>query len=158
MRIGELSELTGSSIRSLRYYESVGLMRPERTASGQRQFRTADVDRVRVIRRLLAVGLGTRAIADVLPCMTDPATQSFDLTLRLLRERERLAAEIRERTQMIDELDAIIHLAPPLLDSGSVAAEGVQNRAQEGVLRFRDGTDAVPNSTSSYANSRRACL
>ncbi|WP_245788462.1 MerR family DNA-binding transcriptional regulator [Amycolatopsis marina] len=34
MQIGELSERTGASRRSIRYYEQQGLLRPARTGKG----------------------------------------------------------------------------------------------------------------------------
>ncbi|UFU05366.1 MerR family transcriptional regulator [Ruania halotolerans] len=114
MRIGELAQRTGASIRSLRYYENRGLLAPARTVSGQRQFDESDVHRVSLIRQLLAAGLGTAAIADVLPCMSDPAAQTSLLTARLMKERDRLTKEIEERVTTREALTGLIDAAPPL--------------------------------------------
>jgi len=38
VRIGELAERTGVSVRSLRYYETKGLLGSERTSGGQREY------------------------------------------------------------------------------------------------------------------------
>ncbi|MFB2581226.1 MerR family transcriptional regulator [Herbiconiux sp. P15] len=114
MRIGELSERTGASIRSLRYYEERGLIRAERSPSGQRHYAVGTVERVRLIRDLLAASLGTEAIADVLPCIAEPATRTTALTDRLVAERDRLEAEILHRTTMRDALQQLIDEAPPL--------------------------------------------
>ncbi len=126
MKIGELANATGASVRSIRYYESLGLIAAHRTGGGQRAFAVPDVERVRVIRQLLAVGLGTRAIADVLPCMTDPASQTSSLTARLVQERARLHDEVVERLAMIEALDAIIVAAPPLADEVVADREEVE--------------------------------
>jgi DNA-binding transcriptional MerR regulator len=117
MKVGELSHATGSSIRSLRYYETVGLLAPGRSSSGQRFYVTEDIERVQAIRRLLSVGLGTRAIAEVLPCMIDRESRTSNLTLRLIEERDRLAAEVQERVQMIEALEVIISDSPFVADS-----------------------------------------
>ncbi len=114
MRIGELSQRTGASIRSLRYYEERGLIVPTRSASGQRHFSEADVDRVAIIRQLLAAGLSTATIDDVLPCMSDPASQTSLLTERLIEERDRLTREIAQRVATRQALTRIIEAAPPL--------------------------------------------
>ncbi|WP_030104916.1 MerR family transcriptional regulator [Actinoalloteichus caeruleus] len=114
MRIGELSRRTGASVRSLRYYEERGLIAAERGPSGQRHYADHVVERVLLVRRLLEAGLGTHAIADVLPCLADPATQTTSLTSRLVVERDRLAREIAERRRMRDALDRFIDQAPPL--------------------------------------------
>ncbi|MFD5435368.1 MerR family transcriptional regulator [Kitasatospora sp. NPDC127067] len=72
MRIGELARLTGVSTRLLRYYEEQGLLRPDRTAAGYREYGEQDTVRVWQIRSLLAAGLSTRIIAELLPCATGP--------------------------------------------------------------------------------------
>ncbi|GAB7187792.1 MerR family transcriptional regulator [Kitasatospora sp. Ki12] len=72
MRIGELARLTGVSTRLLRYYEEQGLLRPARTTAGYREYGEEDTVRVWQIRSLLAAGLSTRVIAELLPCATGP--------------------------------------------------------------------------------------
>lgn len=68
MRIGELAEATGATVRAIRYYEEQGLLRPERTASGQRVYTPDAVDQVRWIRTLLGNGFPSRAIAKLRRC------------------------------------------------------------------------------------------
>lgn len=114
MRIGDLAQRTGASIRSLRYYEQRGLISATRSASGQRLYEPTTVDRVLLIRQLLLAGLGTGAIADVLPCMADPATQTSVLTSRLIQERDRLTDEISNRIATRDALQRLIDTAPPM--------------------------------------------
>ncbi|MEV0040781.1 MerR family transcriptional regulator [Streptomyces sp. NPDC056909] len=58
MRIGEAAAATGTTPRALRFYEQRGLLPPPvRTASGQREYGPAEIERVRVIRELLGLGL-----------------------------------------------------------------------------------------------------
>ncbi|MEU8927471.1 MerR family transcriptional regulator [Kitasatospora sp. NPDC048545] len=58
MRIGDAAAAAGTTPRALRFYEQRGLLHPTaRTASGQREYGPREVARVRVIRRLLALGL-----------------------------------------------------------------------------------------------------
>jgi DNA-binding transcriptional MerR regulator len=54
LRIGELAELTGTTPRTIRYYEEIGLLgSPEDRQQGQhRSYTQADVERVREIVRL----------------------------------------------------------------------------------------------------------
>ncbi|MET7568933.1 MerR family transcriptional regulator [Streptomyces sp. NPDC005492] len=73
MLIGELAERTGTSERLLRYYEQAGLLRPERLPNGYREYADSDTAAVLRIRALLAAGLPTRVIRQVLPCTTDEA-------------------------------------------------------------------------------------
>ncbi|MDP4334853.1 MerR family transcriptional regulator [Curtobacterium sp. A7_M15] len=68
MQIGELSRASGASARSLRYYEQLGFIRPERRANGYREYDASDVETVGTIRMLLDLGLPTALIEQVLPC------------------------------------------------------------------------------------------
>ncbi|MCK2240410.1 MULTISPECIES: MerR family DNA-binding transcriptional regulator [unclassified Crossiella] len=69
MRIGELSQRTGVSIRMLRYYEEQGLLRPDRTESGYRVYAEADVDRVGKIRCMISSALPSHLVAPVLQAL-----------------------------------------------------------------------------------------
>ena len=69
MTIGDLSQRTGASPRSLRHYEAKGLLRAERSAGGYRLYEESSVEVVRRIQALLALGLPLRAAAEVLPCV-----------------------------------------------------------------------------------------
>jgi DNA-binding transcriptional MerR regulator len=53
LRIGELAELTGTTPRTIRYYEEIGLLEGGDRAQGQHRWYTeADVERVREIVKL----------------------------------------------------------------------------------------------------------
>jgi DNA-binding transcriptional MerR regulator len=112
MRIGELSRLTGVSQRLLRYYEEQGLLRPFRHPSGYREYDHDDITWVRRIRTLLAAGLTTATIADVLPCTVDEtdglAAACPALLSDLHRERDRISKTIGELQTARGILDAII--------------------------------------------------
>lgn len=107
MRIGEVATASGVSVRALRYYEERGLLESERTASGQRVYPGAAVDRVKLVQQLYAAGLNSRAVADLLPCVhTGLATE--ETLARLAVERDRLEARIVELVATRDRLQAII--------------------------------------------------
>jgi DNA-binding transcriptional MerR regulator len=116
MRIGELSERIGISERALRYYEEQGLLKPERRPSGYREYSEADAQIVRRIRTLLAAGLSTSVIAEVLPCMVDDgeivAPVCEELVPYLARERDRIDRSIDELRATRGILEAIIAATP----------------------------------------------
>ncbi|MEV4630517.1 MerR family transcriptional regulator [Micromonospora sp. NPDC049523] len=72
MKIGELSRLTGVSVRALCYYEEERLIRPARSGNGYRHFSHGAVEVVRQIRGLIECGLPTQIIRDVLPYLDCP--------------------------------------------------------------------------------------
>jgi DNA-binding transcriptional MerR regulator len=109
MRIGELARLTGVSARSLRYYEQQGLLRSTRSGGGQRHYTAADVTRVQIIRQLFDAGLGSKVIAQLLPCVdsvdADVAQEAFST---MVREHGRLTADITRLVEARAALDALI--------------------------------------------------
>ena len=114
MRIGELADRTGVSVRSLRYYEQQGLLVPTRTSGGHRDYPEMAVDRVIRIQELFAAGLHSKKIARILPCMRDadggPSEQADEkLVAELAGERERIDRMIgdlvRSRAVLTDVID-----------------------------------------------------
>jgi DNA-binding transcriptional MerR regulator len=59
--------MTGVSTDTLRHYERLGILpRPVRTRSGYRQYPPETADRVRMVRRALAIGFSLAELARVL--------------------------------------------------------------------------------------------
>ena len=117
MRIGELASRTGVSERSLRYYEEQGLLAPGRTPSGYRVYVESDVDVVRHVQMLLAAGLNTAFIREVLPCMVDTgdglAPGCPELLPHLRNERDRITIAIDGLATARTLLDEVIAATPP---------------------------------------------
>lgn len=107
MRIGEVAAQAGVSVRALRYYEEQGLVVAGRTPAGQRRYTPDVVDRVRFIQHLYAAGLGSKAVARILPCM-DHGVLTEEMHDRLLAERARVQSQLTELTATLDTLDAVI--------------------------------------------------
>lgn len=107
MRIGELARRTGVSERSLRYYEEQGLLRPGRSAGGQRDYAESDVDRVIRIQELFASGLCSSKIARLLPCLSG-GVASPELVEELMVERQRIDRMIRDLHRSREVLDGVI--------------------------------------------------
>ena len=67
LRAGALARLTGVSTDTLRHYERVGVLaKPPRTDGGYRQYPASAVQRVRVVRRAMAVGFTLQELARIL--------------------------------------------------------------------------------------------
>jgi DNA-binding transcriptional MerR regulator len=69
MRIGELAAATGTSTRSLRYYEEQGLLPTRRSANGHRDYDESDLRLVREIRGLLSIGFGLAETRPFVDCL-----------------------------------------------------------------------------------------
>lgn len=95
MLIGELSTLTGASTRSLRHYESLGLLQAIRSENGYRHYSEESLDRVKAIRFLLVSGVTTATIAQILPAMMYQHCKLDDPNVRSAIEQE--AARIKSQ-------------------------------------------------------------
>ena len=90
--IQELSRLSGVTARTLRWYDSIGLLKPSRVAeSGYRFYGPAEVDRLQDILYYRALGV---ALAQIRACLDDPA---FD---RLSALRSHLTALEGEQARL----------------------------------------------------------
>ncbi|OZA92000.1 MAG: MerR family transcriptional regulator [Azorhizobium sp. 39-67-5] len=67
LTIGNLSELTGVNIETIRYYERIKLLHaPPRTSGGRRIYCDAHARRLQFVRRARKLGFGIEAIRNLL--------------------------------------------------------------------------------------------
>src|SRR5215217_5351271 len=69
MRIGELARRSGTSARSIRYYEQRGLMVARRDPNGYRDYDEAHLRLVAEIRSLLVNGFDLKEIRPFVDCL-----------------------------------------------------------------------------------------
>lgn len=72
MLIKELSCKTGASIRSIRHYESRGLINSARLPNGYRNYENDAIITVKTIQLYLSLGLTTEAIGKIIGCPISP--------------------------------------------------------------------------------------
>src|SRR4051812_30516281 len=86
MRIGTLATRLGVTTKSIRYYESIGLLpAPTRTAGGYRDYAEADAERLTFIKTAQRLGLSLDEIREVI-ALRDRGEQPCAHVARLLRE------------------------------------------------------------------------
>lgn len=68
LKIGEVAETSGLPIKTIRYYDEIGLLSPtvERSESGYRLFHQETLNRLAFIRRSQALGLNLKEIQQIL--------------------------------------------------------------------------------------------
>ncbi len=72
MRIGVLSERTGVPTKTIRYYESVGLLPPaDRQGNGYRSYGQRDVDILNFIQRSRTLGFSIKKVGELLALWYD---------------------------------------------------------------------------------------
>lgn len=108
MRIGELAQHLSLNPRTLRYYESIGLLaEPNRTHSGYRDYSDDDLERVQFVKSAQRLGLSLDEIKEIL-AFKDRGELPCDYVLTVIeREAEDLNRRIREMKQLRDELKVL---------------------------------------------------
>ena len=105
MRIGELAGRLNLNPKTLRYYESIGLLaEPDRTESGYRDYSEDDLERVQFVKSAQRLGLSLDEIKEIL-AFRDRGELPCDYVLAVIeREAEDLTRRIREMKQLRDDL------------------------------------------------------
>jgi MerR family copper efflux transcriptional regulator len=79
MNIGDVAALSGLPPKTIRYYEDIGLIRPERGANGYRAFSEADLHRLAFLGRARSLGFSIEACRGLLALYADPVRASADV-------------------------------------------------------------------------------
>jgi DNA-binding transcriptional MerR regulator len=109
MRIRELAAQTGTTTRTLRYYEAQGLLPAGRSANGYRIYDGHHVRLVQEIRSLQAVGFSLEDVRPFVECLLaghesgDDCPASVDAYRRKLAYLERHIAELQDVRDRISE-------------------------------------------------------
>ncbi len=121
MRIGEVAELTGTTPRTIRYYEEIGLLSggTDREIGKHRCYSREDVDRIREIVRLKdLLGLSLEQLSQLLEAEsaradirrefkeTDDPQRQRELLLRSRGHIEHQLALVRGRIDELSRLEA----------------------------------------------------
>ncbi|MFG2711832.1 MerR family transcriptional regulator [Streptomyces goshikiensis] len=113
MRIGELAELAGTSTRTLRYYESRGLLPARRDGQGHRTYDEGDLRMLRQIRMLRDFGFELEETRPFVDCLRaghpagDSCPSSLAVYRRKLAELDGLIGQLADvREQVARQLSA----------------------------------------------------
>jgi MerR family copper efflux transcriptional regulator len=80
MNIGRAAEESGVTPKTIRYYESIGLIQPaERRANNYRDYSAVDVETLRFIQRGRSLGFSMKEIADLLALWRDKRRASHQV-------------------------------------------------------------------------------
>jgi DNA-binding transcriptional MerR regulator len=100
-RVRAFAERANVTIKTLRHYDRIGLLRPARTPAGHRLYSPGDLDRLRCIRALKQTGIRLADMGVLLDA--EPAT----LLAHLVAKREAVARE-RDRLRRVERALAVV--------------------------------------------------
>lgn len=131
MRIGDVSDLSGVSVRMLRHYDRTGLLSPaHRTSADYRDYSPADLDRLFRIEALRSLGL---TLAEVGEALDDPTVDAATVLDRL---RQETRGRIRAEQELLDRLTEVSDTGPATWED-AVGVTALLTALREGSSRQR---------------------
>ncbi len=111
LKVAAVARRSGVSVRTLHYYEEIGLLKPSgRTSSGHRLYTPADIQRLQQIRSLQQLGL---ALADIGDCLIEGRTDARKVISDHL-------AKVEEQRCALERLEAQLRRLDHQLQSGGL--------------------------------------
>jgi DNA-binding transcriptional MerR regulator len=113
MRIGEVADRLAVNPRTIRYYESVGLIpEPTRTESGYRDYDKQGLERIRFVKTARRLDLSLDEIREILAFADRRQTPCGHVRTVVGRKARELDDRIAEMTRLRDELLEIERTVP----------------------------------------------
>lgn len=100
--IQQLATLAGTTARTLRHYDAVGLLVPERDANGYRRYSSRDVERLQTILFYRSLDFSLETIQDIIE------TESFDRTRALEEQVTALRAKATYFARLAETAEATL--------------------------------------------------
>jgi MerR family copper efflux transcriptional regulator len=109
MNIGQAAAASGVPSKTIRYYESIGLVAPAaRTDSGYRVYSDSDVQTLRFVARARGLGFSVADCANLLALWQDRSRASADVKALAKHKVETIEAKIAELKGMKDTLEHLM--------------------------------------------------
>jgi MerR family transcriptional regulator, copper efflux regulator len=109
MNIGDASDRTGLPAKTIRYYEEIGLVRPDRGENGYRDYREADIHKLRFLQRSRGLGFSVEECRQLLSLYEDRDRASADVRRIAIAKLEEIDRKIRELTVLRRTLETLVH-------------------------------------------------
>ena len=112
MNIGISAERSGLPAKTIRYYEEIGLLKPDRTDNGYRDYSSADLHRLRFLQRSRSLGFSVEECRQLLSLYNDQDRESADvkaIAQAKLAEIDCKLAELAGLRDMLRHLVANCH-------------------------------------------------
>lgn len=109
MNIGDVASRTGLPTKTIRYYEDIGLVMPQRGENGYRRFREADMHKLGFVGRARALGFSIEECRDLLALYEDEDRASADVRQIAIGHLDEIERKIAALSDMRDTLKGLVH-------------------------------------------------
>ena len=108
MNIGDVAERAGLPAKTIRYYEDIGLVTPQRAANGYRRFREADLHKLTFLGRSRSLGFSIEDCRALLALYEDDSRASADVKRIAEDHLARIDRKIAELSAMRQTLSHLV--------------------------------------------------
>lgn len=108
MNIGDVANQTGLPAKTIRYYEDIGLVAPQRDDNGYRRFREQDVHKLNFLGRARALGFTIEDCRTLMALYEDETRASADVKQVARDHLDRIEAKISDLRAMRDTLTHLV--------------------------------------------------
>ena len=108
MNIGDVAERSGLPAKTIRYYEDIGLVRPNRSANGYRCFEERDLHKLAFLGRARALGFSSEDCRLLLGLYEDDTRASADVKQLALAHLSKIEAKIADLQAMREVLRELV--------------------------------------------------
>lgn len=109
MNINQASRQSGLPVKTIRYYEDIGLVAPGRAENCYRSFGPDDLRRLGFLGRARALGFSLQACRDLLALQDDAARSSAEVKEVAARHLAEIDDKLRQLRQMRGEVAALLN-------------------------------------------------
>ena len=108
MNIGNASEKSGLSAKTIRYYEDIGLLQADRADNGYRDYSTSDVHRLRFLQRSRSLGFSVEECRQLLSLYSDKDRESASVKAIAKAKLTEIDRKLAELTELRDTLRVLV--------------------------------------------------
>jgi MerR family copper efflux transcriptional regulator len=109
MNISQAAKISGLSAKTIRYYESIGLIAaPHREDNGYRCYQQKDLDVLRFIQRARATGFSVDECRQLVSLYQNPSRQSSEVKELVQEKLQRVAAQIADLQHLRMTLEQLV--------------------------------------------------
>lgn len=107
MVIGQAAKLSGLSIKTIRYYESVGLITVGRRSNGYREYSSETVTQLRLLQRSRSVGFTLNESRALLVLLHNDKRHSAEVKQKVEGKIDQIDQQIQDLQHMKDTLETL---------------------------------------------------
>ena len=109
MNIGEAADRSRLPAKTIRYYEEIGLIRPDRGENGYRDYGDKDVHKLRFLHRSRGLGFSVEECRQLLALYEDKSRASADVRDIASSKLNEIDRKIRELVELKRTLEHLVH-------------------------------------------------